>query len=853
MITTSNAFGTLRANGDRPALITPSSTVTFAELSDRIDAVGDVLAGEKRLVVVGGANTPEALTAYLAAMSQGHAVLLVPGDSPVNLDSIIGAYDPDVVFDPEHGGFVERREGSRHELHPDLALLMSTSGTTGSPKLVRLSLENVVSNARSIAEYLDIREGDRALTTLPMHYCYGLSVVNSHVLSGAGLVVTDLSVVDECLWSLAAEERATSFAGVPYTFDLLDSTDFAERDLPSLRHVTQAGGRLAPQRITAYAELGRERGWDFYAMYGQTEATARMAYLPPDLALESPEALGLPVPGGSFRLAQVPESTDDAIGELVYSGPNVMMGYATSQADLANGPELSELRTGDLARQHADGTYEWVGRRSRISKVFGLRIDLDEVERVLLGEGLAARCVSVGDRVHAFVDWHADVAHARTVVAQRCGLPGHVVSVGRLRDMPRTSNGKTDYAALERQARLLDSAAAPARAADTDRSRLEIVRDMYAELLARPDATPADSFTSLRGDSLSYVELSTRLAGEGIDIAADWHRRTIADLVEAPTRRSRRGIRVEMSIVLRALAILLIVGTHGNLWTIPGGAHLLLAVVGYNFARFQLDRGGVDRLRSGGGSLVRLALPCMVWIGAVALVIGTYEPGTVFFLNGLVGSDQWTVQWQFWFLEAIIWTQLIALVALAIPWLHRTERRSPFVFAMTFLMGSLAVRYAVTGVEAGATERYTPLIVLWCFMLGWAVAVGRTHLQRVVVSVVAAVATIGFFDDLLREGVIIAGIMLLAWVPALRMPRWTSRAIGVLAAASLYIYLTHWQIYPYLEDRVPVLAVLASIALGLAYQAVWMGLVSRVRSVRQNTKGAQQLIRLEELTVNPYR
>lgn len=296
--------------------------------------------------------------------------------------------------------------------------------------------------------------------------------------------------------------------------------------------------------------------------------------------------------------------------------------------------------------------------------------------------------------------------------------------------------------------------------------------------------------------------------------------------------RSRRGTRVEMSIVLRALAILLIVGTHGNLWTVPGGAHLLLAVVGYNFARFQLDRGGVDRLRSGVGSLLRLALPCMVWIGAVALTIGTYEPGTVFFLNGLVGSDQWTVQWQFWFLEVIVWTQLIALVAMAIPWLHRTERRTPFMFAITVLVGSLAVRYALTGIEAGATERYTPSIVLWCFMLGWVVAVARTHLQRVAVSVIAAVATVGFFDDILREAVIVAGVLLLVWVPAVRLPRSASRAVGILAAASLYIYLTHWQIYPYLEDRIPVLAVLASIALGLAFQAVWAGLVRRARRLR---------------------
>ena len=830
MITTRNAFGAIQELGQRPALITGDGALTFADLGERIDAAGEVLAGVKRLVVVGGANTQEALTAYLAAMSHGHAVLLAPGDSPVNLDSIVDAYDPDVVFDPSHGQFVERRKGTRHELHPDLALLMSTSGTTGSPKLVRLSLDNVVSNARSIADYLDIREGDRAITTLPMHYCYGLSVVNSHLLTGAGLIVTDWSVVDECLWSLAADQQATSFAGVPFTFDLLDSTDFAERDLPSLRHVTQAGGRLAPERIAAYAKLGRERGWDFYAMYGQTEATARMAYLPPEMATSRPEALGIPVPGGAFRLAPVPESADESIGELVYSGPNVMMGYAESTADLARGAELSELHTGDLARQHDDGTYEWVGRRSRIAKVFGLRIDLDELERGLADDDIAARCVSVGDSVQVFVDWHGDTDLTRSLVARRCGLPGHTVTVGRLRETPRTPNGKTDYAALERQARLLDATGGNRSADRSGRTRLEVVRDLYAELLARPDATTSDSFHSLRGDSLSYVELSTRLAGEGVHLPTDWHRRSIEQLVATPPSKPRRGTRVETSIVLRAAAILLIVGTHGNLWTVPGGAHVLLALVGYNFARFQLERGRLDRLRAGLGSLAQLVLPCMVWMGGVALIVGAYDPATVFFLNGLVGSDGWTEQWQFWFLEAIIWTQLVALVAMSTPWLHRLGRRAPYGLAVGVLIAALAVRFALTGVEAGATERYTPSIVLWCFMLGWVVAVARTHLQRCAASVLTVVATLGFFGDLYRELVVIAGILLLAWVPAVRVPRWTSRAIGTIAAASLYIYLTHWQIYPYLENRVPLLAVLASVALGLAYQTLWQSAVSSARA-----------------------
>ncbi|MEJ7635200.1 AMP-binding protein [Aeromicrobium sp.] len=826
MITHRNRFAALRSHGTRPALISPGSVLTHADVADRVDEHHAVLTDDKRLVVVGGANTPEALIAYLSAMAHGHAVLLVPGDSQVNLASVVDAYDPDVVFDPAEG-FLERRAGSRHALHPDLTLLLSTSGSTGSAKLVRLSHDNVVSNALSIADYLHIDETHRGLTTLPMHYCYGLSVVNSHLLSGAGLIVTDGSVVDTCLWDLAADAGATSFAGVPYTFDLLDSADFAERDLPSLRHITQAGGRLAPERIAAYARLGRQRGWDFFAMYGQTEATARMAYLPADLATVRPESLGVPIPGGSFRIEPVPESAD-GVGELVYAGPNVMMGYARSTADLARGADLAELRTGDLARQHEDGTYEWVGRRSRVAKVFGLRIDLDEVERMTAERGHPATCVSVGDGIQAFVDWHTDAVAARLAIAAHCGLPRDVVSVDRLRETPRTANGKVDHASLERQARMLADSATPS-ARPTDLPHADDVRDLFANLLGRPDATTDDSFTTLRGDSLSYVELSVRLGDLGIATPPNWHRTPIRELVATHEPR-RRGIRLETSIVLRGLAILLVLGTHANLWTIPGGAHLLLAVVGYNFARFQLtDRPRAARVRSGLGAALQLALPCVVWVGAVAVVLGTYHADTVFLLNGLQGRNSWTVQWQFWFLEAVIWIQVATLLVLAVPWLHTAERREPFAFALVVLAGSLALRYALAGVEAGATERYTPSIVLWCFALGWAVGVASTRWQRIVVSLAAVVSVAGFFDDPHREGLVIAGVLVLVWVRAVAVPRWAARVLAALAAGSLYIYLTQWQIYPHLEDRVPLLAVLASVAGGLAYKYVWESLSLFVR------------------------
>ncbi len=232
-------------------------------------------------MLLAGANTVDALVVYLAALAAGHPVLLAPHDRPDFLRSLTDAYDPDVVAFPD-GTLDERRAGSAHTLHPDLALLLSTSGSTGSPKLVRLSHENLRSNAESIAAYLDIRPGDRAATTLPMHYCYGLSVVNSHLLRGAGLILTDLSVADDRFWALFRDARGTALAGVPYTFELLDRVGFADMRLPSLRYVTQAGGRLPADRVARYAALGRRRGWDLVVMYGQTEATARMAYLPPN-------------------------------------------------------------------------------------------------------------------------------------------------------------------------------------------------------------------------------------------------------------------------------------------------------------------------------------------------------------------------------------------------------------------------------------------------------------------------------------------------------------------------------------------------------------------------------------------
>ena len=338
----------------------------------------------------------------------------------------------------------EVRPGTAHDLHPDLALLLTTSGSTGSPKLVRLSLANVLANARSIAEYLGLRDTDRAITSLPLHYCYGLSVLNSHLVSGAAVVLTELSVADACFWDLVDDTGATSFAGVPVHLRAARGRPAsATGAVPSLRYLTQAGGRMDPARVREYAELGRRRGWDLFVMYGQTEATARMAYLPPDLAAEHPDAVGVPIPGGAFRLDAVGDDGADGVGELVYTGPNVMMGYAdSSRPTWPAAPSSTELRTGDLARQADDGLWEVVGRLGRHAKLFGLRLDLDRVERLLADQGRAARVLVHDERLWVFTDRPRAVERTRRAVLDLTGLPASAVRVVRLDALPRTSRGQ---------------------------------------------------------------------------------------------------------------------------------------------------------------------------------------------------------------------------------------------------------------------------------------------------------------------------------------------------------------------------------------------------------------------------
>lgn len=888
------------------ALVSDDAALTFGELADRIDARRDELGSTRRLVMIEGGNTVEPVVTYLAALEAGHPVLFVDAGqqhSNVHRDALIARFDPDVLAGVEDGvwGLGARRDGSRHVLHPDLAMLGSTSGSTGSPKLVRLSRENVLSNAVAIGDYLNLGAADRAITTLPIHYCYGLSVVNSHLAAGASIRLTERSVVEDDFWREFDDAGATSFAGVPYTFEMLDAAGFAERELPTLRYITQAGGRLDPERIRRFARLGRDRGFDFVVMYGATEATARMAYLPPSLTESAAGSIGIPIPGGRFRIdaAGAPEASGapgesgagdaaaaadapDAVGELVYEGPNVMMGYAEEPADFAMGRTVDELRTGDLARRRADGMYEIVGRSNRFAKIFGLRIDLDRVERLFADEDLHVRAVGCDEHLALFVlaDRFVHRVHARAT--SLFGLPMHAIRVHAIVEFPRTSSGKPDNAALVRHAELLEHAASAALADD---ATPEAIRSLFAELLGRPDAALDDSFAGLGGDSLSYVEVSLRLEQLLGELPRQWPTMTASDLAALASsaasatgvevvdatdsvdtepassgsgrgaratrtttarsaRRRRRMPRLETPAVLRAIAIVLVVGTHSDLFVLTGGAHLLLAVAGYNLARFQLaDVPGRNRVTGLLKSTAQVVIPAGVWIAAVGLITGGYTATTALFVNNVFGSSRWDDQWQFWFLEAIVWSMLALAAVFAVPQVDRLERRHPFAFALGVLAIAVVARVLLLGgIRAEGTERYAIETAVWCIALGWVVARATTDRQRIVATVLTLVAVPGFFGDPGREAIVVAGVLLLIWVPRIPVARLLVPVIGSIAAASMFIYLTHWQVYPPFEDEFPLIGTLLSLVVGVV---VWRGytvVVARLGGlVRRRRRASRQV------------
>lgn len=455
--------------------------VSYEELLDHICILErTIMSDQKLLVTLFCDNSPVCIAAYLAILRSGHAVMLVNASTDISLKNrILQIYSPEIVI---HRGELPEISAGRYKLvsqpleklsvafsqhlscsaiHADTGVLLSTSGTTGSPKLVRLSYQNIQSNAEAIAEYLDITAAETGITSLPMSYSYGLSVVNSHLLAGANLVCTNASVVTKDFWTLFKKWQCTSFAGVPFSYLMLEKLRFGCMELPALRTITQAGGRLSSEKVQLFCEISRSRNYRFFVMYGQTEATARISYVPFERLSEKIGSVGVAIPRGTIQIENDGKAVGEMNreGEIVYEGPNVMQGYAESRSCLAKGDEqMGRLKTGDIGYKDADGYLYITGRLNRFIKVFGLRLNLDEVERMLesvLSHPVA--CVGNDENLHVLIDTTiaTELAEAKRCVISLYQLHHSTVYVHGTSNLPLTVAGKKDYKTIERELSLV--------------------------------------------------------------------------------------------------------------------------------------------------------------------------------------------------------------------------------------------------------------------------------------------------------------------------------------------------------------------------------------------------------------
>lgn len=448
------------------------TVVTYGQLREIMEQMKGIFCG-RHLAFCLCENTPGAAAGYLGMLESRVVPLLLGADlNREQFDVFYHVYEPSFIWAPaawedrlsgrvcdkvyEKYGYSLWRTGFlAAPVHEKLALLLATSGSTGSPKLVRLSRENVESNARAIREYLKLDETERSITTLPMQYTYGLSILNSHLLAGGCILMTKESCVQEGFWKFFREQKATSLGGVPYTYQILKRLRFFEQEFPWLRSMTQAGGKLPADLVTEVGTWAQARGIRFYVMYGQTEATARMSYLPPEDCLKKPGSIGIPVPGGKFSLLGEdgePVCGTGVDGELIYEGANVSLGYAKNKEDLMRGDEnRGVLHTGDIARRDADGYYYIAGRKKRFIKLYGVRVSLDACEQFLRGRfaGAEFACTGTDQRLEIYGTDRTVLNAAADALTEYLRVTPKCVIAILMPEIPRNDAGKVQYGILQ--------------------------------------------------------------------------------------------------------------------------------------------------------------------------------------------------------------------------------------------------------------------------------------------------------------------------------------------------------------------------------------------------------------------
>lgn len=458
-----------KRDSDNLAIIDNLGTkMTYGQLKEFSEEFYSIIR-KRTLVFFLCQNSAAPLAAYVSCLDNRVVPLLVSAHMDKEmLNDLIHKYHPEYLWIPNElsaqfnfpsiytnmGYSLLKTDLPCFPLYDDLSLLLTTSGSTGSAKFVRHSYTNVIANAQNVASVFELDENENGMVSLPLQFTQGLNVATSHLLSGATVLVTTDNLIQKEFWEFFKKYEATSMTCVPYSIELLERIRFFRMDLPAFKVLNQGGGRLPDKTFMKCAEYAQSTGRKFIPTYGSTETTSRMAYLPADMALKKCGSIGKPLPNCHIDLIDDEGSLikqEHCVGEIVFKGPNVTLGYAECGEDLAKGDERHGVyHTGDLAYFDQDGCYFIVGRKKRFLKIFGYRVSLDETERLIKDQfHIECACVGTDKKLVVFVTQDGLDTEIVQFLSNKMGLHYSAFEVRTEPVIPKNDTGKVQYRVLE--------------------------------------------------------------------------------------------------------------------------------------------------------------------------------------------------------------------------------------------------------------------------------------------------------------------------------------------------------------------------------------------------------------------
>ncbi len=469
-------------NADAPAILHDFGVTTYQSLSDQSHQIGCTLLNctEKgdRIGLL-AENSPFCIAAYLGTIHAGRVTVPLPGDiSKEHLYQIVTSTNMQYIFISERylrnyhsilqqfgvniitekNAFSPPNGMSMPSIDPyeDLAAIMFTSGSTGKAKGVMVTHRNIECNSLDIIQYLGLTAADRAMIVLPLHYCFGASLLHTHLIAGGSVVLNNHFMYPETVLDAMEKTQCTGIAGVPSTYQiLLRRTTFRQRNLPSLRWFQQAGGKLPNPFISEILESFK--AVRFFLMYGQTEATARLSYLSPEHLNDKLGSIGKGLPSTQLEVLRSDGSPvewgSDEIGEIVASGDNITKGYWRDQEETAKYFRNGKLFTGDLARVDDDGFIFVQDRARDFIKTGGKRVGAKELEDVIceLQDVIETAVIGVphetlGEAIKAYLvirrDAKLESDDVRRHIASRLEMFKVPESIEFIPALPKNSSGK---------------------------------------------------------------------------------------------------------------------------------------------------------------------------------------------------------------------------------------------------------------------------------------------------------------------------------------------------------------------------------------------------------------------------